>query len=81
MSLDHDFLLIDCKIDRDVDLLQYVNDPRALKLHDDFVRYIADTLVWIPCFNPSIWEPCNGLNMWGVTLIREDGAFIAHSIF
>jgi hypothetical protein len=81
MSLDHDFLLLDCIIDRDVDLSQFVNDSRALKLHDDVVRYMTDTLVWIPCFNPSRWEKCDGLNMWGVTLIREDGASIAQSIF
>lgn len=81
MSLDHDFLLVDRDADGDGDLSRFINDPRSLHLHDDIVRYMYDTLLWIPCYNPSRRESCMGFNMWGETILEQPGALIAHHIF
>jgi|JI10StandDraft_1071094.scaffolds.fasta_scaffold45866_6 hypothetical protein len=48
MSLNHDFLQVDRERDGDSDLSRFINDPRSLHLHDDLVRYMSDTLAWIP---------------------------------
>jgi hypothetical protein len=81
MSLDHDFLLLDRETDGEWVLTRFVHDPRALRLHDDLVRYMADTLAWVPTFNPARREPHKGLCMWGPTIIDADGAPIAERVF
>lgn len=47
----------------------------------DLIRYMNDTLNWIPAYNPATSQPCSGLNMWGVTLIEQDGAATGESVF
>lgn len=81
MSLDHDFLLLNRDTDGEWELLRFIHDQRAIHLHDDFVRYIADTLAWVPTVNPARGEPQKGLCMWGVTIIESDGAAIAERVF
>ena len=61
MGLNHDFLLIDRDRDGEWELLQFIHHPRAIQLHDDFVRYMQDTLAWIPTTNPARGEPHRGL--------------------
>lgn len=81
MSLIHDFLLLDRDRDGEWGPLRFIHDPRAIHLHDDFVRYIQDTLAWIPTTNPARDEPHCGLCMWGPTLIKAEGAAIAERVF
>lgn len=82
MGLNHDFLLLDRDRDGEWELLKCIhNDPRAIHLHDDFVRYMQDTLAWIPTFNPARREAHRGLCMWGPTLIEAEGAAIAEQVF
>jgi hypothetical protein len=81
MSLDHDFVLLDRVTDGEWALTKFIHHPRAIKVHDNFVRYILDTLNWIPTFNPATKLPCRGLNMWGPTLIEQDGAVVAERVF
>jgi hypothetical protein len=81
VSLNHDFLLLDRDSDGEWDLLRFIHDPRALHLHDDLVRYMGDTLAWIPTVNPARHEPQWGLCMWGPTLIETEGAVIAERVF
>lgn len=81
MSLNHDFLLLDRAVDGEWALTRFIHDPRAIYLHDDLLRYMLDTLKWIPTYNPSTKKACCGLNMWGVTLIEHDGAVIAERVF
>jgi len=52
-------------------------------LHDDVLRYIADSLNWIPSYNPVHRKPRKqmGLNLCGITAIDRDGATIAQRIF
>src|SRR5262245_7892342 len=81
MSLDHDFLLLDREVDGEWDLTKFVHDPRALHLHDHFVRYLSDALNWIPTLNPAAHVRQHGLCMWGDTIIDGEGAAIACRVF
>jgi hypothetical protein len=81
VGLNHDFLLLDRDRDGEWELLRFINDPRAIHLHDDFVRYMQDTLAWIPTTNPARGEPHRGLCMWGPTLIEAEGAGVAERVF
>jgi len=81
VSLNHDFLLLDRNRDGEWALSRSIHDPRAIHLHDDFVRYMQDTLAWIPTTNPARGEPHRGLCMWGPTLIETEGAGIAERVF
>jgi hypothetical protein len=81
VSLNHDFLLLDRDRDGEWELLRFIHDPRAIHLHDDFVRYMQDTLAWIPTTNPARGEPHRGLCMWGPTLIEAEGAGVAERVF
>jgi hypothetical protein len=81
MSLHHDFILLDRAADGEWAMTKFIHHPRAIHLHDDLVRYMLDTLNWIPSHNPATKSPCVGLNMWGPTLIEKDGAVIAERVF
>lgn len=78
----HDFLLLSSKEHRFSDYMHFINDPRAISLEDDLIRYILNTLEWIPTLNPAKGnEPCKGLCCYGVTVIDGQSAPIAASIF
>lgn len=81
MGLLHDFLLLDLDSDGGWELGRFHNDPRAVHLHDDLVRYMGVTLKWIPTVNPARREPCRGLCMWGPTVIVAEGAAVAERVF
>ncbi len=61
--------------------MRFSNDPRSIRLEDDLVRYIADTLVWIQTHNPAKNESHRGLCFWGPTVIHTEGAADAADIF
>ena len=81
MALIHDFLLLDLQIDGEWEAHRFIHDPRVLHLHDDLVRYMEDTLAWIPTFNPTRKETQSGLCMWGPTIIGVEGAGVAERVF
>lgn len=71
----HDFLLIKKKSEDYSEFWDVFNDPKALKVHDDLIRYIADSLNWVPAMNPaSSCEDCRGLCYYGPTVIKAEGA-------
>ena len=82
-GLNHGFLLLPDTGDRRQQYQNHINDPAAKTLHDDVLRYIDDTLKWIPSENPANpTEWCgHGLNWYGPTSISGDGARIASRIF
>jgi hypothetical protein len=66
------------------DYRNFYNQPNAVQIHDDLLRYIGDSLKWIPCHfpkRPNELIDCSGLNLIGITIIKEEGASIAHRIF
>ena len=77
----HDFLLLSRSEHPFNSYDRFINDPRAIKLHDDLVGYLFDTLMWIPSFNPARGEASTGLCRWGPTDIHTDGASQAVLIF
>lgn len=81
MSLNHDFILLDRTVDGEWELTRFIHDARAIHVHDDLIRYIFDTLKWIPTHNPGTNRPCYGLNMWGPTLIEQNGAAAGERVF
>lgn len=66
------------------DYSKFYNHPHAVQIHDDLLRYISDSLKWIPCHFPKKRQKlleCKGLNLIGVTIIKDEGALIAQGIF
>jgi hypothetical protein len=80
-GLNHDFLLVSRKEHEYSEYLDFINDPNALQIHDDVLGYMADTLKWIPSYNPAKAERCSGLCWYGPTVIKSEGARIAARIF
>jgi hypothetical protein len=82
MSLNHDFLLRDRSVHSDTDYSRQHHPGDAILLHDDFLRYISDSLGWIPAENPAKrGEPGMGLNFYGPTSITQRGAQQAFGVF
>ncbi|MGP0062829.1 MAG: hypothetical protein ACLQGP_04400 [Isosphaeraceae bacterium] len=77
----HNFFLLSQTEHPFTGYMRFINDPRAIQLHDDLVGYMYDSLVWIPSFNPAKGEPSDGLCRWGPTIIHTDGASRAAKIF
>jgi len=59
---------------------EWHNNPNAVRIHDDILRYMADTLNWIPTWNPSMKRPWKGLCWYGPTVIQKTGAPLAAKI-
>jgi len=79
----HDFLLLS-RIDYDyTDYMKLINNRHALRIHDNLIHYIADTLRWITCYNPAKkgLPKHKGLNLYGPTIIKSDGAEAAWKVF
>jgi hypothetical protein len=77
----HDFLLLSLAEHPFTSYGKFVNDPRAVRLHDDLISYFWDTLAWLPSYNPARRDPTTGLCRWGPTIISTDGAAAACRIF
>ena len=52
-----------------------------VSINDDVLRYVCDTIIWIPTFNPAKNERGNGLNWWGPTVIDQSGGHLFCQIF
>ena len=49
--------------------------PTHITLHDTILWYMSDSLEWIETANPAMRnQPGYGLNMYGLTMITEQGA-------
>jgi hypothetical protein len=81
-GFNHDFLLLSNQEHSYTDYLRWINNPQAIQIHDDMVHYIQDTLNWIPCYNPARnMIQHKGLNLYGPTVIKSDGAIRAEKVF
>jgi hypothetical protein len=52
-----------------------------VELHDSVIGYVADSLPWFKSYNPSTRKAQRGLNLCGVTVIRQRGAKSAADVF
>lgn len=81
-GLNHDFLLLSTRECRYTDYMKWINDDRAILIHDDIMNYMHDTLKWITCYNPARkMMRHKGLNFYGPTVIKKDGAVDAQKVF
>lgn len=86
-GLNHEFFLLSYEeypvFDKrtEIDLEILFKTKNSLKIHDDYLRYFSDTLIWIPTYSTWKTEKIQGLNFCGETIIKSDGAKIGKEIF
>lgn len=80
----HEFMLLErARIVRDFDYpLAPLAGTEALRVHDEVLGLLGQSLGFIPTFNPSRGDvPQHGLNLAGLTFIHGDGAAVAARVF
>lgn len=83
MALEHRFF---CLKEGEVSYAEYMNYFQVefeVSIHDDIMRYINDTLMWIPCTHLLVThkKKTHGLMLHGDTVInREGGEMFYHVI-
>src|SRR5688500_4352001 len=81
-GLEHDFLLLSTREHPYTDYMKWINHRNAIRIDDDIMHYMQDTLNWITCYNPAQkMRKHKGLNSYGPTVIKEDGAVDAEKLF
>lgn len=78
----HDFILLEWDEYDAFGYSGFFHDKRRVSISDDLIRYMLDTLCWIPSRNPSNEQEWKGygLNLYGPTLISSEGGRIAAQI-
>lgn len=74
--MNHDFWLLEEGVYSYAQHKDFVSQKDApLHISDDVLRYFADTLSWIPTFNPALdgVPSGQGLNWYGPTIINRMG--------
>ena len=62
--------------------MKWINHRDAIRIHDDVMHYMEDSLNSITCYNPAQkMMRHKGLNFYGPTVIKKDGAVDAQKIF
>src|SRR5215203_2718614 len=81
-GLNHDFLLLSTREHPYTDYMKCKNHRKAIRIHDNVMNYMQDTLKWITCYNPAHkMTKHKGLNFYGPTVIKKDGAVDAENLF
>ena len=82
-GLFHDFLVLSTIDYTYSDYMKLINSPHALRIHDDIISYVSDSLMWMTCYNPGKrgMPKHKGLNMYGPTIIKADGAEVGWRVF
>ena len=81
VGLNHDFLLLARKDHPIEEWKRFYHNPDAVKIHDDVLLYMSDTLKWIPTYNPATKRAFQGLCWYGPTIILQPGAEVAARVF
>ncbi|MEH7514509.1 hypothetical protein V7146_17485 [Gottfriedia acidiceleris] len=85
MGLEHEFYLIPdtVNVNQIWKLRKNNNEIESVRIHDDIIQYIMDSLNWIPSKNPSTSGNLNrkGLNYYGVTLFEQQSSEKIIAIF
>ncbi|MEG3974347.1 Coagulation factor 5/8 type-like protein [Microcoleus sp. herbarium8] len=55
--------------------MNYYEKKFEVSIHDDIMRYMNDTLMWIPCTHLSLpyKNKTKGLALYGTTIIHQEG--------
>ena len=72
----HEFVVVNREEHAPNDYLSLAHSPNAVKMPDDLVRYIADSLDWLAAITPAPSRTLRGtgLNYYGPTIIEADEA-------
>lgn len=71
----HDFLLLPDSGDRASQYVKHLHDPSAVRVDDDLVHYMNDSLRWAPSENLAMRNAAGfGLTLYGPTAFSGDGA-------
>ncbi|MEG3838512.1 MULTISPECIES: Coagulation factor 5/8 type-like protein [unclassified Microcoleus] len=75
MALEHRFF---CLREGEVSYAEYMKYFKIkfeVSIHDDVMRYMNDTLMWIPCTHLSVRHrrKAHGLMLYGDTIINQEG--------
>jgi hypothetical protein len=82
MTMEHHFWLFRQGERAYTDYKEFVGRSHApVMIHDEILRYLSDTLQWIPTLNPAKNERSYGLNMYGPTIIDQSGGGLFQQIF
>lgn len=80
-GLNHEFLLLSREQYPYTEYMQWIDNPMALRLHDDLMNYLNDSLRSITCYNPAKrMLRHKGLNFYGPTVIKSDGAVVLQKV-
>ncbi len=86
-GLHHNFFLVESekfsyeKNKNEIIDLDEVFSGVCVNIHDDYLHYLSDTLLWIPIYKRATFGESHGLNLYSDTIITKDGALIAKEIF
>src|SRR5262245_41129438 len=81
-GLHNDFLLLSSREHAYTDFMKWINSPLAVQIHFDVMNYIQDTLNWVACYHPAgKMVKHTGLEFYGPSIIKSDGAIVAGKIF
>jgi len=79
----HDFFLLQEGLEPYAGYGKWIGGPGTVRLSDDIIGCLYDSLEWIPSLNPSNpaeWQG-HGLDRWGPTVINREGAPTALRVF
>ncbi len=88
-GLHHNFFLVETdnyfpdksRKNRLIDLDEIWENYKCVNMHDDHLRYLSDTLIWIPTYNSWKNRDELGIYFYSTTIIKKNGAIIAKKIF
>lgn len=80
-GLNHDFLIVDKSEYEDKSIYDFYHLNTSIHLHDDFLTYIYDSLIWIPSINIRTNKKNNEFNRWGDNLFNIEGCKKITKIF
>lgn len=77
----HEFVLADETTFPRSDYLRLIHSPSAIRIADDLIRYMGDSLDWVRTYNPATRSGSHGLNYFGPTVIEATEAAHFRRIF
>lgn len=72
-GLNHDFLVIENGT-FSLDNYEEYQEADHIEIHDDLLRYFADSILWVSSYNPCNEEETTGLCWYGPTIIPPESA-------
>ncbi|MBE9124097.1 hypothetical protein IQ269_25675 [Tychonema sp. LEGE 07199] len=83
MALEHRFFCLKKGEVSYTQCMNYYGREFEVSIHDDIMRYMNDTLMWIPCTHLSVpyKKKTNGLSLYGITIIHQENGEMFYHVF